>query len=140
MAPCNINEAAFWSNFSIFLDVFMSKLLDKLKAPSLDSLSSHIAIGIEILFDRYLAKSFADCAEEPFEPSMLIGFPTMIPFILFSIIISLISLMKLELFFLTIVLKGVETSLSSSDIAKPRRFLPGSIPNNLDFLIILVFL
>ena len=54
-------------------------------------------------------------------------------FILCSIIISMISLIKLELFFLTIVFKGVETSLSSSDIAKPTRFLPGSIPNNLDF-------
>ena len=31
------------------------------------------------------------------------------------------------------VFKGVETSLFSSDIAKPTRFLPGSIPNNLDF-------
>ena len=57
----------------------------------------------------------------------------MIPFILFSTIISLISLIKLELFFLTMVFKGVETSLFSSDIAKPTRFLPGSIPNNLDF-------
>ena len=55
--------------------------------------------GIEILIDRYFTKSFADCAEGPLEPSILIGFPTTIPFILFSAIISLISKIKLELFF-----------------------------------------
>ena len=73
MAPCNINEAAFWSNFSTFLDVFTSKSLDKLNAPSLDNLSSHIVIGIETLFDKCLAKSFADWKEGPFDPSMFIA-------------------------------------------------------------------
>ena len=56
----------------------------------------------------------------------------MIPFILFSSIIYLIYLMKSKLFFFRIVFKGVETSLSSSDIAKPILFLPGSIPSSLD--------
>ena len=66
----------------------MSKLLDKLKAPSLDNLSSHRLTGTETLFDRYLAKSFADCADGPLEPSILMGFPIMIPLMLFSTIIS----------------------------------------------------
>ena len=57
----------------------------------------------------------------------------MIPLTLFSTIISLISSIKFELFFLSIVFSGVETTLFSSDIAIPTRFLPGSIPNNLDF-------
>ena len=52
---------------------------------------------------------------------------------LFSFIISKISLITLVLFFFIIVFNGVDTSLFSSEIAIPTLFLPGSIPNNLDF-------
>ena len=40
-----------------------------------------------LLQDQYLAKSLADWADGPLEPSILIGFPIMIPFMSFSIII-----------------------------------------------------
>ena len=77
--PCKIKAAAFSSNFLIFLLVFMSKLLAKLKAPSLENLSSHIVIGFEIFFDKFIAKSLADCEDRLSDPSKFIGFPMTIP-------------------------------------------------------------
>ena len=91
MAPWRIKAAEFLSKFFILLETFMLKPLTKLKAPSLESLSSHMLIGIVTFVDIFFAKSIADCADFPEEPSILIGFPMMIPLMLFSSIILLIS-------------------------------------------------
>ena len=59
--------------------------MDKLNAPLLESLSSHMAIGMVIFFDRFIARSFADWDELLEDPSKLIGLPITIPLILFSL-------------------------------------------------------
>ena len=46
-----MKAAAFWSIFFIFLEIFTSSWLDKLKAPTVDSLSSHNTIGKLICFE-----------------------------------------------------------------------------------------
>ena len=55
-----VNCAEFSSNFFTFLLVFTDKSRDRLKAPSLESLSSHNVIFSVTSFDKLIAKSLAD--------------------------------------------------------------------------------
>ena len=64
-APCKIKAAANLSiSFSLLL-TFISNSLDKLKAPTVDNLSSHKDTGISIFFEILIAVSFAVCADFP---------------------------------------------------------------------------
>ena len=78
-----------FDNLSLILFFFASRF----------SLLSSMRTKNLVVFDRFFAKSFADWEDGPFEPSMFIGLPTTIPLMLFSLIISKISLIKSILFF-----------------------------------------
>jgi hypothetical protein len=60
-------------------------------------------IGIVIFFDKFIAKSFADCEDSLGDPSKFIGLPITIPFISFSRMILFKLFNKSENLFLIIV-------------------------------------
>ena len=97
-----------------------------------------VLIGIVIFSDNFLAKSIALWEELPFDPSILMGLPMTIPFILFSLIICVISFSNFSNLFFSIIVRGVATFLFSSQIANPMLLFPGSIPNNLELFPIFV--
>jgi len=113
------------------LETFTSNWLDRLKAPTVDKRSSHKHTGMFIDFDIFLAISLTDCADGPNEPSILIGFPIMIPPILFSSTITMTSFIILSVLILFRVLNGVAIDCLSSQIDTPILFDPKSKPINL---------
>ena len=63
IAPCNIKVAAFSSIFFSLLLTLISNWLERLKAPTVDNLSSHKQIGKLKFFSIFLEVSLTDCAQ-----------------------------------------------------------------------------